>query len=247
MANPNAASSGASSGAASAESFGEFKNSFCYGTRSDLLFKFLQSLPGEDAAEFLRVLLRRVGQAADDGDLAPLVEHVYSSQVRAYEEEGAHGFGSHWSYDDGPFAPLRRPVASSRVALLTSSGHFVAGDDPQPFGVEAMTQEEAESRILEFLCARPELSSISRDTPDQELRVRHGGYDVRAARADPNVAFPLARMRELAAAGKIGELAGEAYSFVGAASQLRLRKEALPPWIARLQSAGVEAALLVPV
>ena len=86
--------------------------------------------------------------------------------------------------------------SASTVGLISSSGHFVEGDDPRPFGVEAMTQAEAEQRIDEFLREAPVLSEIPSDTPPEALVVRHGGYDVTSTRRDPNVAFPSDRLRE---------------------------------------------------
>jgi hypothetical protein len=77
--------------------------------------------------------------------------------------------------------------------------------------------------------------------------VRHGGYDISGAILDPNVAFPLALLRRLAATGRIGELASEAYSFVGACSQIRLLKRSGPKWVDHFQAQGIQAALLVPV
>jgi len=77
--------------------------------------------------------------------------------------------------------------------------------------------------------------------------VRHGGYDVRAARTDPNIAFPVSRLRELHKEGIIGELFPTAYSFVGACSQMRLLKHTGPGWVELLQSHQIEALLLVPV
>ena len=56
-----------------------------------------------------------------------------------------------WQYPSAPFTKLNRPLAESRVALFTSSGHFVDGDDPEPFGVKGMTQVEAMARIDDFL------------------------------------------------------------------------------------------------
>ena len=53
------------------ESFEEFKNSFSYGSRSDLSFKFLASLSDDVAAEFLQQLLLQVGEAYDTGDATP--------------------------------------------------------------------------------------------------------------------------------------------------------------------------------
>ncbi|MBS1251440.1 MAG: D-proline reductase subunit gamma [Anaerolineales bacterium] len=222
------------------ETFAEFKNSFAYGSRTDLNFKFLKSLPSEEGAAFLQQLLWKVGDSFVDGDIDRLVQHVYEGQVQAYA--GA----SHWTYEDGPFTPLEKPLAACRLGLLTSSGHFAAGHDPEPFGVKDMSQAEATARIDDFLKAEPELSAIPADTPMEQLRVRHGGYDIRATQADANVVFPLGRLRELAQEGVIGELAPEAYSFVGACAQTRLLKHAGPQWVGKLKEQQVDAALLVP-
>lgn len=226
-----------------AESLEEFKNSFNYGSRSDLAFKFLKRLSAEEVGDFLQELLRRLGDAIDDGDAARLVHLAYEYQVRAYT--GPEGERSP-TYEGAPFAPLRRPLVESRLGLVTSSGHFVEGHDPKPFGVAAMTQEEAMSRILDFLRAAPQLTVIPADTATDRLKVRHGGYDIRGAQKDPNVVFPIDRLRELQAAGRIGELAEQAYSFVGATAQTRLLKETGPEWVERFKQDRLDAVLLVP-
>ncbi len=223
------------------ETFTDFKDSFSYGSRTDLAFKFLKGLSPEDAAEFFMVLLAKLGETIDDGDAGRLIDHADAWQVRAYAAAERRVV-----YDDGPFTPLQKPLARSRLALFTSSGHFVAGDDPHPFGVADMTQDEAIARIDDFLRASPQLSVIPAATPSGQLRVRHGGYDIRAAVQDPNVVFPLDRLRELARDGTLGELAPQAYSFVGATAQARLRREVAPIWAAQLRDAGVDAVLLVP-
>ena len=110
-----------------------------------------------------------------------------------------------------------------------------------------MTQDEATRRIGEFIRSKPQLSVIPSETPIEHLRVRHGGYDIRGASADANVAFPLERMRECEREGLIGTLAPDAYSFVGAAAQTLIIKESGPEWTERLKQRGVEAAVLVPV
>ena len=130
---------------------------------------------------------------------------------------------------------------------MSSSGHFVDGDDPKPFGVENMSQKEAEARIDDFLKVEPQLSVIPMDTPIEKLRVRHGGYDVRGSLADPNVNFPISRLRELQAEERIGELASDAYSFVGATAQLRLLNHTGPEWVKIFQEKRIDALLLVPV
>lgn len=166
---------------------------------------------------------------------------MLDGQIQAYAGP------SRWTYADGPFTPLARPLRTARVALLTSSGHFVEGDDPKPFGIEAMTQADAAARIDDFLKEEPHLSVIPSDTPNGRLRVRHGGYDIRSAERDPNVTFPLELLRDLAGNGAIGELAPNAYSFVGACAQTPLLKRSGPRWVQRLRDEEVDAVVLVPV
>lgn len=223
------------------ETFAAFKDSLSYGTRTDLNFKFLKHLDDDAAARFFQELLRAVTDTVDDGDLTRLTDLVLGGQAAGYREQKNFG------YETGPFAPLKKPLSEVRLAVIASSGHFVAGDDPKPFGVEGMTQAAAVARIMEFLKAEPVLSEIPVDTPATMLRVRHPGYDIAGAAADPNVALPLERLRELAAAGLIGELSKVAYSFVGACSQKRLLKRSGPAWAALLAEQAVDAALLVPV
>jgi hypothetical protein len=65
------------------ESLEDFKNSFFYGSRSDLAFKFLKNLPADEVGEFFRALLEKLGQTIDDGDADRLVQHAYVWQARA--------------------------------------------------------------------------------------------------------------------------------------------------------------------
>lgn len=223
------------------ESFVDFKNSFSYGSRNDLNFKFLKGLDEEDAALFIQQLFWKLGDAYDSDDWSPVIEHVQASQAQNYAGP------TQWVYDDGPYAPLGKPLSAAKIALITSTGHFVEGNDPKPFGIPNMSQEEAARRIDDFLKEEPTLSEIPVDTPHHQLRARHGGYDVRGVLADHNVAFPTDHLVSLAAEGVIGSLHPIAYSFVGACSQIRLTKRIAPKWVAMWQAAGINGAVLVPV
>jgi hypothetical protein len=173
-----------------AESFEDFRRSFSYGSRNDLSFKFLSEMSDEYAATFFSRLLRLLGEAFDTGEVAPLLDLTRETQERAY----ASGGPFRWTYADSPFAPLRKPLAESRLLLFTSSGHFVAGQDPAPLGADGLTQEEAVRRIGEFFSAPPALSAIPKDVAPGDLMVRHPGYDIRSTEKDPDVTFPLARL-----------------------------------------------------
>jgi hypothetical protein len=223
------------------ETFDEFRTSFSYGSRNDLLFKWMKAGPEEMAGEFLQELLKLTGNLIDDGDTQPIVEAIVRAQSQAYSGAG------HFTYDNKPFAVLDRPVSESRIALLTTTGHFAEGDDPKPFGLDNLTQEQATWMTGDFGKADPVLSEIPITTSRADTRVRHGGYDIRAAEADRNSSLPIDRMIELADEGVIGEFVNPAYSFVGLASQLRLRKEIGPAWAAKAKAAGAQAAVLVPI
>ena len=223
------------------ESFDDFRSSFSYGSRSDLLFKFLKSGSEQLADEFFQELLALTGDLIDDGDPTAIVESIVRAQSAAYAGPG------NFEYDDKPFTPLSKPVSESKIALLTTTGHFVEGEDPNPFGIENLTQEQAAKMTAEFGRANPELSEIPTTTPRELTRVRHGGYDIRATAADRNVSLPIDRLNEFAKDGIIGEFVSPAFSFVGLASQLRLKKQRAPEWAEQVKAAGADAAVLIPI
>ena len=223
------------------ETFDDFRKSFSYGSRTDLLFKFLNTGSEQQADDFLRELLDLVGNLIDDGDTRPMIDSIVSAQSLIYSIPGQ------FQYDTKPFAALDRPVSESKIALLTTTGHFVEGDDPMPFGLGDLTQDQVVKMTGEFGKADPVLSEIPTATSPDRTRVRHGGYDIRATAADRNVSLPIDRMNEFAEEGVIGEFVDPAFSFVGLTSQLRLRKEIGPEWAAKAKVAGADAAVLIPI
>ncbi len=204
-------------------------------------FKFLANISDGDAATFLQELLWKIGDSFDDKDLSPVIDLIVSWQTKSYGGEKRN-----FEYTDTPFTKPVKKLSESKLALITSTGHFVEGDDPEPFGVKDMTQEEAVKRIFEFIKEVPELSKIPFNTPKEKLRVRHGGYDIRGVQSDPEVALPLKAISDMANDGMIGEISS-AYSFVGACSQLRFIKETAPKWAESFKNDKTDVALLVPV
>lgn len=224
--------------------FEAFRQSFSYGTRNDLNFKFFKGMSDDEVASFIQTMLDRLGDAYDTGDVLPLIDAAVEAQIAGYSPDP--DVPPSVVYDDGPFTPVEAPVTKSRVGLLATSGHFVAGDDPEPFGEAAMSQEDAMARIGEFLREAPVLSEIPSDTPTSDLLVRHGGYDIRSAAKDANVTFPIDRLREADVDGRVGGLPATFFSFPGATSQGRLRK-VLPEWVERIHEEAIDVMLLVPV
>jgi len=73
-------------------------------------------------------------------------------------------------------------------------------------------------------------------------------FDHAGIRQDPNLAFPLDRLRELAALGRIGSVAPRHLSFMGSITAPgRLIRDTAPEAARLFVEDGVQAALLVPV
>jgi hypothetical protein len=224
------------------ETFDEFRRSFSYGSRGNLNFKFMKSMSEADAAAFLSAVLQQLGDAYDTGDVSPLIETAIEAQIAGYAPKPAD-MPPMFEFDSGPFAPAKTPVSEATIGLLTTSGHFLEDDDPEP---EGMTQAEAVDRISESLRETPTLSEIPRTSDVDSITVRHGGYDITSAEIDPNVSFPIDRLNEFEQDGTIGGLASTYFSFPGATSQGRLKRE-LGEWIDRIKEENVDYMLLVPV
>ena len=129
-----------------------------------------------------------------------------------------------------PFAPLRRPLAAGRVAIVTTAGLHRRGD--KPFGPGEQTYR-----------------LIAADTPTVDIVQSHTslGFDRVAIMRDVNISFPIDRLRELVARGELGALAPNHYSFMGAQRDVKRIEQETGPDVGRLlREAGVEAALITP-
>lgn len=116
-----------------------------------------------------------------------------------------------------------------RVAILSTAGLHRRGDRP----FEGMT---GDYRI------------IPGDITARELVMTHlsTNFDRTGFQRDWNVVFPLDRLKELAAGGTIGSVAGYHYSFMGATHPAAM-EPAVRTIAGFLKGDRVDAALLVPV
>ena len=112
----------------------ELRTSFSYGSRSNLNFKFVRDLTDDEFGDFIEELFVGAAPTADSGDVAGVAEVAYRWQVHAYSAHLGDPENFAHRHEDTPQATMTKPVAESRLALVTSSGHFVEGDDPEPFG-----------------------------------------------------------------------------------------------------------------
>jgi D-proline reductase (dithiol) PrdB len=131
------------------------------------------------------------------------------------------------SFSDIPWTPLRRPIAESTVALVSTGGVHLRIDPP--FDLNG----DGSFRV------------IPRAATAGDLQISHRAYDRRDALQDINLVFPLPRLRELEADGVIGRLAEEHYGFGLAPKPGEVMASGREVG-RRLRAAGVDLALLVP-
>lgn len=137
--------------------------------------------------------------------------------------------------DPVPWTPLRKPLTKCRLALVSSAG-FVLPDQP-PFD-ESIRGGDSSFREI---AATADVRSLV-DTHRSEA------FDHTGLQQDPNVAFPLDRVREMAAAGRIGAVNHRHLSCMGSITAPgRLVRDTAPSAVRRLVEDGVDVALLVPV
>lgn len=130
-----------------------------------------------------------------------------------------------------PGAPwvATKPLSASRIAILTSAALHRRSELPFPAGT-------AEFRELP--------SSLA---PDDMLMSHISiNFDRYGAERDINVAYPIDRLRELAAAGAIGSVADTHYSVMGSTDPVTMTATA-DAVAGRLKQERVDAVLLSPV
>tara|TARA_R110002096_G_scaffold12994_7_gene46451 strand:+ start:175 stop:606 length:432 start_codon:yes stop_codon:yes gene_type:complete len=121
------------------------------------------------------------------------------------------------------------PLAKRRVAIISTAGLGRKSEG-------GFNPGDADYRV------------IPADLPASDLTMSHisVNYDRTGFQEDINVAFPIDRLHEMAAAGKIGSVAAYHYSFMGATDPEQM-KPAVDSLIGPLQADNVDAVVLIPV
>ena len=137
--------------------------------------------------------------------------------------------------DPVPFAAPARPLREANVAIVSTAGlvlpHQQAFDESIRGGDWSYRE-------------------ISSDVDVRSMRDTHrsGSFDHTGLQEDPNLGFPLDRLREMAAAGEIGAVNRRHFSLMGSiTAPARLCSESAPAVAAALAEDRVDAVLLVPI
>ena len=137
--------------------------------------------------------------------------------------------------DPVPWAPLRRPLREARVALVSTAGLVLPSQAPFDDAVKGGDWSYREV---------PSDADVSMliDTHRSE------SFDHSGVQRDPNLGFPIDRLRELVAEGIVGSVNHRHFSFMGSITAPgRLMATSAPEVAAALAEDGVDAVLLVPI
>lgn len=134
--------------------------------------------------------------------------------------------------EPSPVNPLPKPLEQARVAIVTTCGVHRATD--LPFNLASRTGD-------------PSYREISNDISFNWLKLSHVGYNTLRVGKDINCVFPLERLRELEAEGRIGSLNHRHFSFMGYIPMVDPLLKGTGPEVARkLREDAVDLVLLAP-
>jgi len=93
----------------------------------------------------------------------------------------------------------------------------------------------------------PSYREIPADVTWDSLRLSHVGYDTRKVSQDINCVFPLQRLQELEAEGRVGSLNHRHFSFMGYIPIVDVLLQRTGPEVAgKLRADGVDLVVLAP-
>lgn len=160
----------------------------------------------------------------------------YMARTRAYYAAIGYTTPYRWAhYTSAPFQPLRKPLAQSRVTIITTAAPYDPAKGDQ--GPGASYNGGAKFYAV-----------YDGDTSQQhDLRISHIAYDrIHTSAEDSGTWFPLPQLIKASAGGRIGEVAPR---FFGAPTNRSHRvtiETDAPDILARCKADGVDAAVLVP-
>ncbi len=134
-----------------------------------------------------------------------------------------------------PWTPLLKPLSECRLALVSSAGFHLA--DQRPFDVTTRGGDIS----FRWIPHDAEISALIESH-------RSNTFDHSGIRLDPNLAFPIDRVRKLEETGRVGSINKRHLSLMGSITAPgRLIRDTAPRAARQLVEDGVDIALLVPV
>ena len=159
----------------------------------------------------------------------------YLHRIRTYYQALGYGKPYRWAqYSDVPFAPLKKPLAENRIALVTTAAPFRPGKGDQGPGAPYNSAAKFYAVYTETTAKEP------------DLRVSHIGIDRKHTSAeDMQTWFPLRQLRRLADEGVIAGITERFYGAPTNRSQKRTIEVDSPEIYERITEDGADVAVIV--
>jgi hypothetical protein len=161
----------------------------------------------------------------------------YMQRIREYYQGLGYGAPYRWAhYAEVPFAPLKKPLRDSRIALITTAAPYQPDKGDQGPGAP-------------YNGAAKFYRVYSGDSAaDHDLRISHIGYDrIHTTAEDPNTWFPLPELHRAAAKGKIREVTPRFHGAPTDRSHRATLERDCPELLARVRADEADAVILVAV
>lgn len=164
------------------------------------------------------------------------MSHVrYIDRTREYYLNQGYEKPYQWAnFENVPFTELAKPLAESRVGLVSTSDIAITGPDG--------TRDKSHEALLGNVYSLPSATDPALFFSRQEH------FDQVATHLDDtNSYFPITRMHELVERGRIGSVADRAHGVYTAYSHRKTIEVDAPEVVNRLREDGVDVAILTPV
>ena len=176
--------------------------------------------------------------AGDEFGFAPDEDRPIPYMARTREYYAAIGYTTpyRWAhYVDAPFQPLSKPLAQSRITIITTAAPFDPTKGDQGSGAKYNSSAKFYS-VYDGDTARP-----------HDLRISHIAYDrVHTSAEDSGTWLPLPQLQRLALERRIGEVAPRFFGVPTNRSHRVTIETDAPEILRRCKDDRVDAAVLVP-
>ena len=173
----------------------------------------------------------RTGFASDDD-----VPISYMARTREYYAAIGYTTPYRWAhYAEAPFQALKKPLAESRITIITTAAPFDPAKGDQGPGAKYNAGAKFYA-VYDGDTSKP-----------HDLRVSHIAYDrAHTSAEDSGTWFPLPQLQRLAAMGRIGEVAPRFFGAPTNRSHRATIETDAPEVLARCKADHIDAAVLVP-
>ena len=184
--------------------------------------KYLSRMQDEEVTEFFNRLFHVSAEARESGNW-PLVDQFLEEQEDKLSARLALPMG----FDEAPWAPFKKRLSESKIAVLSTGGIYVEGQEPFNTSGDWSYRE------------------IPLDTPHDQLRVAHTHYDTNGVAEDVDAVLAMHRLQDMVAEGMVGEAQTPTYSFMGYIPDPSGLLEVTGPEVAgRLKEDGVDGVVI---